>query len=127
MNLLFTNQRDWDREKAMRLAENWIQAYEGDIDAIFCQNDEMAMGALQAVEAANLKDKIVVVGIDAIKDAKEAVKAGRLDATVFQDGYKQGYEAVVAAYKLSNGESVKQEYIPVPAYYEGQCRPVYVK
>jgi inositol transport system substrate-binding protein len=112
IELVIYKPADWDREKAMRLAENWIQAYEGDIDAIFCQNDEMAMGALQAVEAAGLKDQIVVVGIDGIKDAKEAVKAGRLDATVFQDGYKQGYESVVAAYKLSKGEKLSEEYIP---------------
>src|SRR5690606_36705002 len=64
----------WDRAKAMSLMENWILSYGNQFDAVFAQNDEMGMGALEAVEQAKLKDKVIVVSIDAIGDALQAVK-----------------------------------------------------
>ncbi len=70
------------------------------IDAVFAQNDEMAMGALIALEQARMKDKVVVVGVDAIADALQAVKHGRLDATVFQDAKGQGATAVETAFHI---------------------------
>jgi inositol transport system substrate-binding protein len=73
----------------------------------------MAMGALMAIEQAKLKDKIVIVGVDSIADALEAVKAGRLDATVFQDAQGQAAAAVETAVKLIHKQPVeKQVYIP---------------
>ncbi len=65
---------DWDRAKSMDLMENWIQAYASKINAVFAQNDEMAMGAMKALQAAGMIDKVLVVGIDAIADALQAVK-----------------------------------------------------
>ncbi len=91
---------DWDRAKSMDLMENWIQAYGSKIKAVFAQNDEMAMGAMKALQAAGLKDKVVVVGIDAIVDALQAVKKGELDATVFQDAKNQGFGAIETAVKI---------------------------
>lgn len=90
LKLLAHQTAEWDRAKAMTLMENWIQSYGSKINAVFAQNDEMGMGALIALEQAKLKDKVIVVSVDAIADALQAVKEGRLDATVFQDAKGQG-------------------------------------
>jgi inositol transport system substrate-binding protein len=104
LRLLAVQTAEWDRAKAMSLMENWIQSYGDHINAVFAQNDEMAMGALLALEQARRKDRIVVAGVDAIADALQAVKAGRLDATVFQDARGQGGTAVATALKLVRGD-----------------------
>ena len=109
LNLLASQSAEWDRAKAVTLMENWLQAYGPSIRAVFAQNDEMAMGALLAVERAGRKREIVIVGVDAIRDALQAVKEGRLDATVFQDGRAQGRGAIDAALRLSRGEPVESE------------------
>src|SRR5208283_2395761 len=100
LKLLADQTAEWDRAKAMALMENWIQSYGPGIDAVFAQNDEMAMGAVIALEHARMKDKVVVVGVDAIADALQAVKQGRLDATVFQDAKGQGSTAVETAFNI---------------------------
>ena len=93
--------------------ENWIQSYGDQINAVFAQNDEMAMGALMALEQANRKQKVVLVGVDAIADALAAVRDGRLDATVFQDAKGQGTAAVDTAVKIIRKEPYqKQTLIP---------------
>jgi inositol transport system substrate-binding protein len=113
LKLLAEQTAEWDRAKAMALMENWIQSYGPKLQAVFAQNDEMGMGALLALEQAKLKDKILVVSVDAIGDALQAVKDGRLDATVFQDATGQGGTAVETALKLVRGEPCeKQVYIP---------------
>jgi len=113
IHLLGEQSAEWDRAKAMSLMENWIQAYGDQIDAVFAQNDEMAMGAVLAIEHAKRKDKVIVVGVDAIADALEAVKQSRLDATVFQDAEGQGSQAVETALKIVRKQSFEKEtYIP---------------
>ena len=93
--------------------ENWIQAHRGKFQAVFAHNDEMAMGALIALERAGLKDQVYVIGIDAIAQALDAVKAGRLDATVFQDAVGQGRGSLETAVKLARKQPFeKQTYIP---------------
>ncbi len=99
---------NWKRDEALTLAEDWLTRYP-DLNAIVCQNDDMAMGALEAVEAAGRKDDVVIVGIDAIDDAVQAVKDGRLDCTVYQDSKGQGATSVDVALKLAKGESVEKE------------------
>jgi inositol transport system substrate-binding protein len=100
LKLLADQTAEWDRAKAMTLMENWIQSYGDKIDAVFAQNDEMGMGALIALEQAKRKKKVVVASVDAIADALQAVKDGRLDATVFQDAQGQGWGAVETAVRL---------------------------
>ncbi len=100
---------EWDRAKSMSLMENWIQSYGKDINAVFAQNDEMGMGAVNALTAAGMKDKVIVVSIDAIPDALQAVKKGTLDATVFQNAQQQGAKAIETAVKLHKGEAVEKE------------------
>ena len=78
MTLLDEQTADWDRAEAMTLMENWIQAYGDQINAVFCQNDEMALGALNALVQAGKKDNVLVVGVDAIDDALQSVKDGKM-------------------------------------------------
>jgi inositol transport system substrate-binding protein len=99
----------WDRAKAMALTENWLQAHKGNFQAIFAQNDEMAMGALLALERAGVKKDVFVIGVDAIAQALTAVKEGRLDATVFQDAVGQGHGAVDLAIKIAKHEPFEKE------------------
>ncbi|MEY5006275.1 MAG: hypothetical protein RI969_1363 [Verrucomicrobiota bacterium] len=99
----------WDRAKALAITENWIQAHKGKFSAVFAHNDEMAMGALLALERAGLKKDVTVIGIDAIAQALSAVKEGRLDATVFQDAVGQGKGSVDAAILLAKKQPCPKE------------------
>lgn len=113
LKLLAQQTAEWDRAKAMALMENWLQAYRGKINAVFAQNDEMGMGAVVALEQAKLKGQVIVASVDAIADALQAVKDGRLDATVFQDARGQGGMAVETALKLIKQQPCdKQVWIP---------------
>lgn len=113
IHLLATQAADWDRAKGMDLMQNWIQSYGTKINAVFAQNDEMGLGAVKALQAAKMKDKVIVVGIDAIQDAMQAVRKGEMDATVFQNSKQQGAGAIEAALKLAKKQSVeKQMMIP---------------
>ncbi len=100
LQLLADQTAEWDRAKAITLMENWIQSFGDRIDAVFAQNDEMAMGAVIALDQANMKDRVVVVGVDAIADALQAIQDGRLDATVFQAAQAQGRRAVETAVNI---------------------------
>jgi len=113
LKLLAEQTAEWDRAKAMTLMENWIQSYGDRINAVFAQNDEMGMGALIALEQAKRKNKVLVVGIDAIADALAAVRDGRLDATLFQDAKGQGGTAVETVVKILRKQPYeKAVYIP---------------
>ena len=97
---------NWYREEGLAIMENWIQS--GDqIDVVCANNDEMALGAIQALKNANLLDKVLVGGVDATADALAAMEAGELEVTVFQDAKGQGGGGVEAAVKLANGETVE--------------------
>jgi len=113
IKLLARQTAEWDRAKAMTLMENWIQSYGDNINAVFAQNDEMGMGALIALDQAKMKSRVVVASVDAISDALQAVKDGRLDATVFQDAQGQGGKAVEVALKILRKQPYeKQVFIP---------------
>jgi ABC-type sugar transport system substrate-binding protein len=76
-------------------------------DAIVAHNDEMAIGAINALKAAGYDmNKVIVAGIDATQEGLAAMKAGELDVTVFQDAAAQGSSAVDTALKLAKGDSV---------------------
>jgi len=100
---------DFDRTKGLSVMENIIQA-QPEIDAVFAHNDEMALGALKAVQAAGLDIKIV--GFDATDDAVKAVQEGELAATVAQQPDMIGSLGVESALKVLHGEAV-EAYVPV--------------
>lgn len=74
---------DWERARAYSVAENLLQAHP-QLDAIFAANDEMALGALEAVAAARRSEQVRVIGFDAIPDALASIRAGRLAGSVAQ-------------------------------------------
>ena len=103
---------NWDRTQALNLMENWLASGQK-IDAVLAQNDEMALGALKAIEAAGKQGQIAVIGIDAIPDALKAVAEGKMVGTVFQDAKGQGAQAVDLAADLAQGKTVSHDnYIP---------------
>jgi ribose transport system substrate-binding protein len=101
---------DFDRAKGLTVMENILQGNK-DIQAVFAHNDEMALGALQALEAAGLKD-VIVVGFDATDDAIKAVNDGKMAATVAQKPVEIGQKGVQTALKVVKKETV-DKFIPV--------------
>ncbi|MCG3084225.1 MULTISPECIES: ribose ABC transporter substrate-binding protein RbsB [unclassified Anoxybacillus] len=102
---------DFDRAKGLSVMENILQSQK-DIKAVFAHNDEMALGALEALEAHGMKD-VIVVGFDATDDAVKAVQEGKMAATIAQKPALIGENAVKTALKVVNGETV-EKFIPVP-------------
>jgi len=97
---------NWQRDQAQDLMTNWISSGE-DFDVVFANNDESAIGAIQAMKAAGISmDDVVVVGVDATQDALVSMQAGDLDATVFQDAAGQGAGSLDTALRLARGEEV---------------------
>ena len=92
---------------------NWLTTGEP-FDAVFANNDEMAIGAAQAMRSAGVDmRKVVVVGVDATQDGLAAMRAGDLDVTVFQNAAGQAARAVDAALALAHGKAVDRVvYIP---------------
>jgi inositol transport system substrate-binding protein len=95
------------RTDGNNLMTNWLTAGI-EFDAVIANNDEMAIGAIQALKAAGRDmDSVIIAGIDATADALAAMQAGDLDVTVFQNGAAQGKGAVDAMVKLIKGEEVE--------------------
>ncbi|MDQ0246468.1 ribose transport system substrate-binding protein [Bacillus fengqiuensis] len=101
---------DFDRTKGLNVMENLLQGNPG-IQAVFAHNDEMALGAIQAIESSG-RD-ILVVGFDGNEDAINSVNAGKMSATVAQQPDLIGQLAVKAAGDVLKGEKVEKQ-IPVP-------------
>lgn len=97
---------NWQRDQGLTLTENWLTAYGDKLNAILANNDEMALGAVQALQAAGRTD-VIVMGVDAIPDAKNAVAGGTLAATVLQDAEGQGGGAVGVVSSVLAGEAVE--------------------
>ena len=110
LDVLTSQTAEFDRTKGLNVMENILQGKK-DIQAVFAHNDEMALGAVEAIKAAG-KD-VIVVGFDGNEDALKAVENGELQATVAQQPVLIGKEAVNAAEKVLKGEKV-DETISVP-------------
>jgi ribose transport system substrate-binding protein len=111
VKLVASQPADFDRAKGLFVMENILQANKN-IQGVFAHNDEMALGAQKAVEAAGLKN-VAIVGFDATADAVAAVKEGKLAATVQQKPDLMGKMGVDAAVQLIAGQQI-QKNIPVP-------------
>jgi inositol transport system substrate-binding protein len=104
---------NWSRDQAQSLMSNWLTAGTP-YDAVISNNDEMAIGAIQAMKAAGVDTKKAIIGgVDATQDALASMKAGDLKVTVFQDAAGQGKGALDAALSLASGKKVDQViYVP---------------
>ena len=97
---------NFQRERGLDLMNNWLTAG-AKIDAVAANNDEMAIGAIMAMQQAGIPaGKILIGGVDATPDALAEVEKGTLAVTVFQDARAQGRGALDAALKLSRGEPI---------------------
>ncbi len=93
VKLVASQPADWDRQKAMDIATGYIQMYKN-LKAIYCCNDTMALGAMQAVINAGKLGEIIVVGTDGTSEAVKSIKAGQLNATVAQDAAEIGATSI---------------------------------
>lgn len=110
---------EWQRDKAIDVTNNWLSAYGDELKAICANNDEMALGAIEALKNAGRTD-VVVVGIDATPDGCAAVQSGEMLGTVYQDSVGQGGGAVEVAVAMAKGETPEESvtwipYVPVNA------------
>jgi inositol transport system substrate-binding protein len=109
VNVIDQQTANWSRDQAQSLMTNWLSSGVA-FDGVIANNDEMAIGAIQAMKAAGIDMATVQVGgVDATQDALAAMQAGDLDVTVFQNAAAQGSGALDAAVKLAAGEPVEQK------------------
>lgn len=108
MTIVASQPANWERDQGFTVFQNMLQAHP-DIDALFAASDLMALGAVEAIAAAGRSGRIRVVGFDALDDAREAIEAGRMEASVAQSPYDMGRLAVESAARLLRGESVPAE------------------
>ncbi|MGM1047149.1 MAG: ribose ABC transporter substrate-binding protein RbsB [Bacillota bacterium] len=101
---------DFDRTKGLNVMENLLQG-NPDVKAVFAHNDEMALGAIEAIQSSG-KD-IMVIGFDGNDDALNSIKAGKLTATIAQQPELIGQLAVQAAKDVQQGKAVEKT-IPAP-------------
>ncbi|MGA2487523.1 MAG: sugar ABC transporter substrate-binding protein [Roseiarcus sp.] len=104
---------NWDRTQGQNLMTNWLSKGMK-FDAVVSNNDEMAIGAIQAMKAAGVDTKKAIVGgVDATQDALASMKAGDLKVTVFQNAAGQGKGAVDTALALASGKTV-DKWVKIP-------------
>jgi ribose transport system substrate-binding protein len=96
---------NWERDQGFTVFQNMLEAH-ADIDAVFACNDMMALGAIEAIAAAGRTGRIRVVGFDAVEDARKAIAAGTLAASVAQFPSEMGRIAVESALQRIRGEPV---------------------
>lgn len=113
INVIDQQTANWSRDQAQNLMTNWLSTGTA-FDGVIANNDEMAIGAIQAMKAGGIDmAKVQVGGVDATQDALAAMQAGELDVTVFQNAAAQGSGSLDAAIKLAKGEAVdKKVYVP---------------
>ena len=98
---------DWDRNKGQEIAQNDLAKFGDDIEVVFCNNDDMAIGALQAIQAAGrtVNEDIYLVGVDALDAALNEVASGNMTGTVLNDAQGQAEGAVAAMEELLGGKT----------------------
>ncbi|KOF56496.1 D-ribose transporter subunit RbsB [Clostridium sp. DMHC 10] len=109
VNVVSSQTANFDRQQGLSVMENIIQA-KPDFDAVFAQNDEMALGAVKALKTAN--KHAIVIGFDGTLDGKQAVKSDDMTATIAQQPVVEGETAVDSAIKVIKGKNIKA-FVPV--------------
>jgi ribose transport system substrate-binding protein len=102
----------WDRAKAVEIMEDFITRYGEDIDLVYAMDDNLAIGAVEALRSAGLSGKIPVIGYNGMSDAFDLIKSGEMYSTLIQPLYWGGGVAVQAMYDHLTGKEIE------PAYYD---------
>lgn len=110
MEKVATQVANFDRAQGMSVMENILQA-NPEIDGLYAANDEMLLGALEAIEADGRKDEITIIGCDALDETIEGIKNGTIDATIAEPPYFLGKAMVENAMKYINGETIEERVI----------------
>lgn len=109
---LVAQRGDWDQAKGQEIVAAALTQYGEQIEVVFCNNDAMALGALQAIEAAGrtVGEDIYLVGVDALEEVVEHVESGKITGTVLNDHIGQAHTAAEVAIKAAKGESLDKNY-----------------
>ncbi|MFC4223992.1 substrate-binding domain-containing protein [Lysinibacter cavernae] len=110
VKVLAKDTANWKRDEAVNKMKNWISAFGDEIDGVIAQNDDMGLGAVQALREAGMND-VPVVGIDGIEDGLNAVKKGDFIGTSLQNGTVQLATGVAVAARIARGEDVNKELV----------------
>jgi ribose transport system substrate-binding protein len=102
---------NWERDQGYNVFQNIMQSYP-DVQALFACNDIMALGAIEAIASVNKIGDIIIVGFDAVEDARDAIRKGRMDGSIAQHPFEMGKLAIEQAKRLIDGEKIPK-YIPV--------------
>ncbi len=108
IKVLAQDTANWKRDEAVNKVKNWISSFGDQIDGIVAENDDMGLGAVQALKEAGLD--VPVVGIDGIEDGLAAVKSGDFIGSSLQHGRVELAAGLAVAQKVANGEEVEKEY-----------------
>ena len=104
MEFLESQAGDWTTENGNEIMRNFLSKYNNDIQAVFCHNDQMAMGAAQAIESAGLTGKILVYGCDGLQEALVYISEGQMTGSVYVDNVALGKTAAqLALYSIAAG------------------------
>jgi ribose transport system substrate-binding protein len=107
IKVLAKDTANWKRDEAVNKVKNWISAFGSDLNGVVSENDDMGLGALQALKEAGMT--IPVVGIDGIEDGLNAVKNGEFIGTMLQNGTVELSAGLAVAAAIAKGESVDTE------------------
>ena len=119
MSIVASQPANWERDQGFTVFQNMLQAHP-ETDALFACSDLMALGALEAIAAAGKSGRIRVVGFDALEDARKAIEAGRMEASVAQSPRDMGRIAVESAAKLLRGETIPADQkVPIALVTKG--------
>ena len=124
MKIVASQVANYVREPAIKFMEDTLQRFkDGEIQLVYAHNDDMALGAVTALEAANRQKGVMVVGIDGENAAYDAIKAGKMVATFTY--HFVAPEGVQYGYKIAKGEKARQgDRAPHPSGRQQQCRSV---
>lgn len=102
---------NWNRGQANTKMKQWIDSYGEEIELVLCNNDDMALGAIDAYKGSNIKEYPLIVGIDGTKQAMDAIKEGSLYGTVFFNAKGHAEAIFDLAYDLALDKAVSDDFI----------------
>lgn len=118
---------DWNRGQSENRMNRLINQYKDGIELVHSNNDEMALGAVEAYQKAGYEQAEwpVIFGIDGLDDALEAIKAGEMQGTVYNDKEDQALQIAKLAVEIFRGEDVNRNKLKEGRYYVSEYQPVY--
>lgn len=111
INILAIETSNWSRDEAANLMANWLTSFGDEIDGVVSENDDMALGAIQAMKEAGLDPLLPIVGVDGIEDGLRAIQGGEMIGSSLQHGRVELAAGLAVAEKVACGEDVEKIYV----------------